>query len=685
MSVAVATDVLVCVDGLTVDFWTGSSWANVVNDISFEIRAGESYGLVGESGCGKTTTAFSLLGYRRPGSRVRSGIVDFAGRDLLALSARALQRVRGGQIGLVPQNPTTALTPGMRVGAQLEEAMRTHGVGGSATERRERARNLIAQVRLPDPARTVRKYPHQLSGGQQQRVTIAMALACGPKLLVLDEPTTGLDVTTQAQILDLLARLRAELGTAFLYVTHNLGVVAEICDRVGVMYAGELVEEARATDLFARPRHPYTRGLIASVPSVVQPERGTRTALRGLLRRDELPDGCRFAPRCEFADARSFTERPVLEAVGAEHRVACLHWRTIPAAGDALAVAGEPAPVRTNGAPALLDVDDLDISYSSVRRRLLGPREPVAVVRDVSFDIRAGETFSLVGESGSGKSTIARSVGGLLRPLAGRLTFEGKDIAGTVESRTPALRREIQLVFQNPDASLNPRQRVAQIVGRPLELFFGLRGEARRRRVSELLEDVRLEPSFASRFPHELSGGERQRVAIARALAAQPRLMLCDEVLSGLDVSVQATVLELLRTLQEEHGIAYLFISHDLAVVRSLSHRVGVLYRGELCEVGLVEQVYTPPFHPYTEELLLAVPEIDLAARRTPAPRTDAALVVNGREHACPFADRCPLKIGPVCDREPPPWRPTSETHGIRCHIPLEELRAKAIWRTAAP
>jgi peptide/nickel transport system ATP-binding protein len=684
LSTTVAVDALVAVEGLTIDFWTGSGWANVVDGVSFEIQAGESYGLVGESGCGKTTTAFSLLGYRRPGSRVRAGVVGFAGRDLLALSTRALQRVRGGQIGFVPQNPTTALTPGMRVGAQLEEVMQIHGVGGSADDRRERSRDLIAQVRLPDPARTVRKYPHQLSGGQQQRVTIAMALACGPKLLVLDEPTTGLDVTTQAQILDLLARLRAELGTAFLYVTHNLGVVAEICDRVGVMYAGELVEEARAGDLFAHPRHPYTRGLIASVPSVAQPQRGTRTALRGLLRRDELPDGCRFAPRCEFADARSFAERPDLERAGPEHRVACLHWRTIPRAVGSPALDGELPPASANRAPALLDVDDLVISYSPVRRLPLRRHDPVLVVRDVSFDIHTGETFSLVGESGSGKSTIARSVGGLLRTLAGQLTFEGKDITGTVESRTPALRREIQLVFQNPDDSLNPRQRISQIVGRPLELFFGLRGATRRRRVRELLEDVRLDPSFARRFPHELSGGERQRVAIARALAAEPRLMLCDEVLSALDVSVQATVIELLRALQLEHGMAYLFISHDLAVVRSLSHRVGVLYRGELCEVGLVEEVYSPPFHPYTEELLLAVPEIDPAARRTPAPRTDAALVLDDSEHACPFADRCPLKVGPVCDLEPPPWRATSETHALRCHIPLEELRAKAVWRRSA-
>ena len=513
-------------------------------------------------------------------------------------------------------------------------------------------------MRLPEPAATVNKYPHQLSGGQQQRVTIAMALACDPKLLVLDEPTTGLDVTTQAQILDLLRRLRAELGTAMLYVTHNLGVVAELCDRVGVMYAGELVEDAPAAELFRNPRHPYTRGLIASVPSVVA---GTRTAaaLRGLLQRDELPAGCRFA------------------AVGPGHSVACRRSELV----GALARVGEEGAVRGGGRPeseALLDVRELDVAYLFLRARPLAPRVPLPVVRDVTFDVRPAETFSLVGESGSGKSTIARTIGGLVRPLAGTLTFEGKDIAASVERRDGELRRDIQLVFQNPDASLNPRQRVSQIVGRPLEHFFGLRGAARRERVKALLEDVRLDPSFARRFPHELSGGERQRVAIARALAAQPKLMLCDEVLSALDVSVQASVVDLLRALQAEHGVAYLFISHDLAVVRSLSHRVGVLYGGELCE--LVEEVYSPPFHPYTQELLLAVPEIDPAARRTPPPRTDTELPSDPRATACPFADRCPVKVGAVCDEEPPPWRFTSATHAIRCHIPLDELERSAVW-----
>jgi peptide/nickel transport system ATP-binding protein len=676
----IATEtVLASVERLTVDFWTGSAWANVVDDVSFELRPGESYGLVGESGCGKTTTAAALLGFRRPGSRVRAGAVRFGERDLLELGERELRQVRGREVALVPQNPTTSLTPNMRIGEQIAEAMRVHGVGKSGRQRRDRVLELIRDVRLPDAAGTARKYPHQLSGGQQQRVTIAIALACGPSLLVLDEPTTGLDVTTQAQILDLLARLRAEHGTAMLYVTHNLGVVAEICDRVGVMYAGDLVEEAPTQELFARPRHPYTRGLIASVPSIVRPER-TKAVLHGLLQRGELPPGCRFAPRCPFADARSRSERPVLEQVEQGHRVACWHWRDIPSLEEQAPgeEAIQPAATGTEG-DELLSVRGLDVAYTRVRQQPLARRVPVPVVRQVSFDIRPGETFALVGESGSGKSTIAGAVAGMRRPLAGEITFDGQNIARTVESRDPKLRREIQLVFQNPDASLNPRQRVVGIVGRPLELFFGLRGKALRQKVIGLLEDVRLDPSFARRYPHELSGGERQRVAIARALAAEPRLMLCDEVLSALDVSVQATILELLRTLQEERGIAYLFISHDLAVVRSLAHRVGVLYRGELCEVGVVEEVYAPPFHPYTEELLRAVPEADPAARRTQSTRVDSELGPMLAATACPFADRCPVKLGEVCEHEMPPWRFASETHAIRCHIPLDERQGSML------
>jgi peptide/nickel transport system ATP-binding protein len=570
------------VEGLTIDFWSNDRWNNVVNGTSFTLARGEALGLVGESGCGKTTTALSLLGYQRPGSRIRSGAIHFGGRDLARLSRRELQKVRGRRVSLVPQNPTTALSPGLRVGDQLIEAMAVHDVGSSRGDRERRARELISHVRLPDPPGTARKYPHQLSGGQQQRVVIAMALACDPELIVLDEPTTGLDVTTQAQILDLLRRLRDELHMAMVYVTHNLGVVAAVCDRVGVMYAGELVEDAPVRELFSHPRHPYTRGLISAVPSIAKPHRGREVVLRGLLKRSELPKGCRFAPRCDFAEEACFAERQLLSPVDAGHLVACRRVEDVERLTSGSGVLASYVPLVPAADEQLLDVEDLSITYDRRRAISLRPRAPLVIVRDVEFDLRARETFSLVGESGSGKSTIARTIGGLLGPLAGKITFEGRSLAATVESRSRDVRREIQLVLQNPDASLNPRQRVHQIVGRPLELFFGLHGKERRAGVEQALEDVRLDAAFATRFPDELSGGERQRVAIARALAAKPRLMLCDEILSALDVSVQTSIVELLRQLQAEQGIAYLFISHDLAVVRSLSHRVGVLDLAEL-------------------------------------------------------------------------------------------------------
>jgi peptide/nickel transport system ATP-binding protein len=586
--------------------------------------------------------------------------------------------VRGRRVSLVPQNPTTALSPGLRIGDQLTEAMAVHGVGGSRSDRRRRVDELIAHVRLPDPKRTARKYPHQLSGGQQQRVVIAMALACDPELIVLDEPTTGLDVTTQAQILDLLRRLRAELGMAMVYVTHNLGVVAAVCDRVGVMYAGELVEDAPVRELFSHPRHPYTRGLIDAVPSIATPHRSRDIVLRGLLKRSELPQGCRFAPRCDFAEEACFERRQVLLPVGAAHEVACRRVDDVERLTAGRSTPSSYVPLAAPAEESLLGVADLSITYDRRRRFPPSSRVQLVVVRDVTFDLRAGETFSLVGESGSGKSTIARTVGGLLRPLSGQLTFEGLDLAATVESRSKEVRRQIQLVLQNPDASLNPRQRVHQIVGRPLELFFGLRGKARRAGVEKALDDVRLDAAFASRYPDELSGGERQRVAIARALAAKPRLMLCDEILSALDVSVQTSIVELLRELQAEQGIAYLFISHDLAVVRSLSHRVGVLYLGELCEVGTAMEVYAPPYHPYTHMLLSAVPEIDGENEISSAVRSDPGVVSSRPASACPFADRCPWKVGPVCDDVAPPWQATSEGHMLRCHIPLDELSRRA-------
>ncbi len=676
---------LIEIRDLTVEYWQGDRWNPVVENLSLHINPAETLGLVGESGCGKSTTANALLGYRPRSARYRSGHVFFGGQDLLRLSDSALQRIRGRQISFVPQNPTTALSPGIHVGDQIVEALMVHHYSKTAHEARERALDLLTRVGLPNASTIFKRYPHQLSGGQQQRVIIAMALACDPQLIVLDEPTTGLDVTTQAQILDLLMDLQSSYGLAMLYVTHNLGVVAQICTRIGVMYAGQIVEVAPRNVIFKQPLHPYTQGLIASVPRITAPAQLRSLLLRGLLKRDELPAGCPFAPRCGFAQEVCFTQSQHLVEVGRDHAVACWRWQEIPSLAQRLAETQSVA-FRQCERPScqpdevLLKVENLGAAYTVQQRHLFARPIPRLIVDGVSFDIRPGETFALVGESGSGKSTIARALNGFIPYVTGNLRFDGQyDLTIPVDKRTRNLLRELQLVFQNPDASLNPRQRISQIIGRPLQMFFGLSGAALRRRVEELLEDVRLDRRYYDRFPDELSGGERQRVAIARALAAEPKLMLCDEVLSALDVSVQANIIELLAELQAKRNVAYLFISHDLAVVRSLAHRVGVLYWGALCEVGTTEEVFSPPFHPYTYLLLSAVPEAD-PDQVMPEARKDIGLIISEDKPACPFALRCPWKSASHCNDEPPPWQTLSRTHMLRCHIPVEELRQHDVW-----
>jgi peptide/nickel transport system ATP-binding protein len=644
---------LVEVRDLTVDFRTASGWSNVLDGVCLSIAAGESVGLVGESGCGKTTTALSLLGYRRPGSRIREGSVRVLGHELIGMPSQRLQRLRGRSIGFVPQNPTATLNPRMRVGDQLEETLKQHGVGASRSARSERAEELLERVGLPRSRRPAHAYPHQLSGGQQQRVMIALALSCDPELIVLDEPTTGLDVTTQAQILELLSSIRADLGTALLYVTHDLGVVAEICDRVCVMYAGHLVEEAPSDVLFGAPRHPYTRQLVSAMPKLDGSAPAERVSAAGALRRQDLPDGCRFAPRCPAAvTPRCFVEPQSLRRAGdAEHAVAC--WRADELPGILTAAAPPDERPRAVAEDEVLRVGDLRCSYDTARRRVLGPgREPRLVVDGVSLALRRGETLALVGESGSGKSTIARFIAGLSTPLDGTMEYHGQEVAWPVRERPVETLREIQLIFQNPDASLNPRQRIAQILGRPLQHFYGLGGSKRGEAVEQLLADVRLDRDYASRYPDELSGGERQRVAIARALAARPKVLLCDEILSALDVSVQAEILELMRELQAREGLSYLFISHDLAVVRNLAHRVAVLYKGRLCEIGTTEEVFNPPFHPYTALLLSSVPGQG-------RPNGDAVSGARASDEAdLPRPDASSAA----------PWRHLSPTHAIAAH-----------------
>lgn len=660
-----------------VDYWQ-DRWVNVIERVSFSVRPGEVFGLVGESGCGKTTTALTLLGYHRPGARISGGKVYFRGRDILQMSERELRHLRGSRIGFVPQDPVTALSPAMRVGSQILETLDTHRACRNRRQAHDRMLDLLSQVQLPQSLAD--NYPHQLSGGQQQRIMIAMALCCGPDLLVLDEPTTGLDVTTQAQVLELLVGLQADQGMTMVYVTHNLGVLAWIADKIGVMYAGQLVEEAPAKGIFRSPSHPYTRGLIAAVPKITAPSQEVTVRLRGRLERDKLPLGCPFAPRCDFGDEKCRFEPQTLQAVGVDHKVACWRWMEVQALVDIKTRppvrAKRQADVARAGASdkSLLAVSDLDCAYTFEGGLIPWRRRPQTVVRNVCFTIAPNETFGLVGESGSGKSTIARAVGGLLLPTAGEIAYDGQSTTVLAQRRSKELRRDIQLVFQNPNASLNPRHRVLEIIGRPLEFFFGMSGKELRHEVEGLLERVELDPSYASRYPDQLSGGERQRVAIARGLAARPRLLLCDEILSGLDVSVQWNILELMRRLQAEREMAYLFISHDLAVVRSLAQRVGVLYRGELWEVGLVEEVFQPPFHPYTHMLLSAVPEADPEWRPKLPVSTTAVLADERLKTACSFAPRCLWKMSPLCEKATPPWQSVTATHFIRCHRLLEEL-----------
>jgi len=675
------TEPIITVTNLKVAYRQNDSWLRVLHDVNFTIRRGEVLGLVGESGCGKSTVGLQLLGYRHPGMKAEGGSVLFRGADLLKLRRRDLDRLRGDRIGFVPQNPTTALNPAIRVGRQVAETLLLHKRASSDRKALARAGELFDRVGLPEPELLLSRYPHQLSGGQQQRVCIAMATACDPDLVVLDEPTTGLDVTTQEQIIELLVDLRARLGTAMLYVTHDLGLLAQIADRVGVMYAGRIVETAPAGELFAAPRHPYTQGLIGLIPRLEDSVGARIMPLSGSLRRRELPPGCPFAPRCRFDEPSCWDNPQRLEDVAPDHQVACQRWREISAVTPVADSVAERPPHRD--AEPLLALDGLTLAYGGGSGLLSGllPGKRFVAVRDLSVSIAKGETFALVGESGSGKSTLARAVSGLLAPAAGHIRFKGAVLRGSVKDRTAEQRRRIQYIFQNPDASLNPRSPVRRILARPLEMFTSADRAAIGQRVEQALGGVQLDATYGLRYPDQLSGGERQRVAIARALVAEPDLLLCDEVLSALDVSVQATIVELLRRLKAEKSISMLFISHDLAVVRSIADRIAVLYHGQLMEIGSNDSVFAPPYHPYTHSLLMAVPSI--AAARA-GRRRGSSTAKRARAHAsggaCAFAGRCPWQPGQVCHDTDPPWRTTETGLAIRCHLPLPELLARAQW-----
>ena len=649
------------VRALSVHFETDAGPLRVLRDVSLAIAPGETFGLAGESGSGKTTLGYTILRPLATNARVTDGAVMFEGRNLLRASERELRGIRGRKIAMVYQDPRSALNPTMRVGAQIAEVLEIHE-GTPARAASHQAEELLEQVNIADPAAVARRYPHELSGGMQQRVVIAMALAGGPSLLILDEPTTGLDVTTQARILELVTDLKHRVHAAILYISHDLAVIAQVADRVGVLYAGELVEVAPTAELFARPVHPYTRGLLDALPDLGG-ARGLRPIAGRIPRGNELPPGCVFAPRCGFVVSQCTAARPALEPVAAGRIARCIRWQTVGATPRASAAPAMAREAVGTAAP-LLGFEHVSKYFGGSGRiaRWLGVGSaPVRAVDDVSFDVTAHEVMALVGESGCGKTTLGRLAVQLLRPTAGRVRFAAPKPT------------DAQIVFQHPDASLNPMKRVGASLARPLVLR-GLRGHERGRRVRELLESVRLDPDYHARWPAALSGGEKQRVAIARALAMAPKFVVLDEPVSALDVSTQASIIRLLAELRESLGASYLLISHDLSLVRHVAARAGVMYLGRLVEIGTVDEIFRAPSHPYTAALLSAVPRPDPTPGVRPIRLEGSVPSAQHPPTGCRFHTRCPQKIGRVCEEIEPPWQRASGTHAIACHIPLADL-----------
>jgi len=591
---------------------------------------------------------------------------------------------------MVYQDPMSSLNPSIIVGEQVAEAITSHEAV-SAKVARDRTLELFRAVNMPEPAAIFRRYPHQLSGGQQQRVLIAMALANNPDLLIMDEPTTGLDVTTEAQILDLIAELKRSFSSAILYISHNLGVIARISDRIGVMYAGQMVEQGPVREVFRRQLHPYTAGLLECLPSLDfgRKDRALKLIQGMIPDLARLPAACSFAPRCPHARERCHNEAPELVEVVQRHWSRCLFWREQEVeraqrearsltATTSVTTTSATAANSANAAPRrpLLAVDNLSREYIDSKKLLgiFGQERIVHALDGVSLELAADETLAVVGESGCGKTTLARLIVGLVEPTDGTIRFDGKELEGSAAERERDVRRRLQMVFQNPDSTLNPKRSIGQALARPLALFRGLSGAQAVDEATNLLRAVRLDERYLDRLPNQLSGGEKQRVGIARAFATNPDLIVCDEPVSALDVSVQAAILNLLGDLQARAHTAYLFISHDMSVVRYLADRVAVVYLGKIAEIGPVERVFAPPWHPYTEALLSAIPVPDPDAAVTPirleGPVPSAASPPSG----CVFHTRCPRKIGAICEQQTPPVRQGPDGHTIVCHIPLDTL-----------
>jgi len=663
---------------LETEFRKEDGVVKAVNKVSYTLNEGEIVAFVGESGSGKSVTQYSGLQLiEMPPGKIVGGEVVFEGRDLLQYkqNSKEIRDVRGGKIGVVFQEPMTSLNPVMTVGRQIEESLMLH-LNMTRQQARQRAIELLTMVGIPDAASRVDDYPHQFSGGMRQRIMIAMAMSCNPKILIADEATTALDVTTQAQILELLRNLVKQTGTALVLVTHNLGIVARYADRIYVMYAGEIVESGSCRDLFYNPRHPYTIGLLKAVPSLSDPKERRLVPIEGVTPDLRFRTGaCAFAPRCMYATEACFTSpAPKLRQVPGDHQhmTAChrdIDKTTPPVKpiGDSLRKLKDPRELAKRD--IVLEIRDLKVSYPIVKGLLRRKVGELTAVDGVSFAIRRGETFGLVGESGCGKTTLARTVMGLIEPTAGSILFLGKEWHNLPEKERRNLRRDITMIFQDPYGSLDPRQRAGDIVGEPLRNFGLVRSEKEyRERVDELFRLVGLDPALKNRMPHEFSGGQRQRIGIARAIATNPAFIVCDEAISALDVSIQAQIINLLEELQEELGLTYLFIAHDLTVVRHISDRIAVMYLGQIVEIADWKSLYENPLHPYTRALLEAVPipDPDLEAKRERQLIQGEVPSLINRPKGCAFSNRCPLATD-ECREGVPTLKAVHETHSVAC------------------
>jgi peptide/nickel transport system ATP-binding protein len=659
---------LLSVSNLRVDFAMRNATVTAVDDFSLEIQPGECVGLVGESGCGKTTSGLAIMRLLPSNGRIASGRVVLDGVDLSTLSEKEMQSQRGRSVALIPQDPMSSLNPTTKIGRQIGEGLRIH-TGATEAEARKRALEVLEMVEMPRPAERLDQYPFELSGGLRQRVIIAMGLVCQPKLLIADEPTTALDVTIQAQILDLIDNLRSELNMGVLLITHDMGVIAGRADRVVVMYGGKKAEEAKTEQLFSGMRHPYSQALLASMPGLETASKAELTSIQGLppdLSKEII--GCRFAPRCASATDQCRTSEPSFVTEGG-HGFACFN----PVNGPATRVAITPSAVHeTNTKPEILRVEGL-VKEFPIRRGLLRRQVgDIQAVSNISFSINEGETFGLVGESGCGKTTVGRMIVGLENPTGGQITFENDVVSAKGYKPTLEQRRNRQMMFQDPYSSLDPRMKVGAILSEPLEIQGEGDRASRRQRVADLLLTVGLEPRAADRYPHEFSGGQRQRIGLARAIALNPKLVIADEPVSALDVSIQAQILNLMKELQRVHGLSYVMISHDLAVVYYMADKIGVMYLGKIVEIGDAESVFRNPAHPYTQGLLDAVPvpNPELArSRRGSQVRGELPSPVNPPS-GCRFRTRCP-RAQDICVAEEPVFQDFGPTHQAACHFPL--------------